>query len=683
MNSDGNNRNKRYDRLHAPEPLRDLPLWCVWAYEQYEGEPKPRKIPQYSLGGRRSGKQGTPEDLAKLTTFSVARDAAARRGLDGVGFALSKDAGVVALDFDHCIVDGKVDPTVLDLVSGTYAEKSPSGTGVRAFFTGAPDVLGNKKSRVDSSGFATEVFSSTGFVTVTGCMLDHVELVGLEDRVAPLPQKVVDFCRARFGASERSLGDVPDFTWGYEPRLGLSVDEMESLLDVLDPDMGRDDWVRVGMALHHECEGDDTGFDIWNDWSANGGKYPGEEALREQWDSFTRRMGPGRRQVTMASVIHMTKQADLRLTPSAEQIMARVDEIAGTAPSGGRGTPEDFEGKFPVLTMEQATQQPRPQWFIKGILPDADLAVLFGASGAGKSFVAFDMAAALARGIDWRGYRTRKAKVLMVVAEGSGGFAKRVKAYCRQHCIEVSALENLRAIYGAPNILDTKDVAQIVASVRVADADIVIWDTFAQVTPGANENAGEDMGRALANLRTLRSATGAMNFVVHHAGKDLSRGSRGWSGLKAAADAELEVSRSEQSDFREIRISKMKDGEDNLRWGFKLDTIVLGTDEDADPETSCVVMDAELRQPGPKKGVTLGVIQQNVLDAAKSCGAGSDGAAMEEVIDLAINGIPHDPKLRAGAKPPRDQRRNHVTRALKVLCDRGILRAQENRLYIA
>lgn len=357
--------------IHAPAPLHDLPFWCVWTYEQRPGEPKPRKVPQYSMGGRRTGKQGSPEDLAKLTTFAVARDAAARRGLDGVGFALTKDAGIVALDFDHCIYDGKVDPVVLDLVATTYAEKSPSGQGVRAFFASAADILGNRKSRAEPGKFATEAFSSSGFVTVTGWMLDHVELLGHEDRIAPLPQKVIDFCRNRFGTSTQPVV-AEDFTAGHEPKLGLSIDEMQALFAQLDPDMGRDDWIRVGMALHHECEGDDTGFDIWNDWSANGGKYPSEEALREQWDSFTRRMGPGRKQVTMKSVIHMTKQPELRLDASTVPSSEPPRQVPAPAAIVGQQVrlPEPFPGFMAdVVRLGLATAHKRqPGMLLLGVL---------------------------------------------------------------------------------------------------------------------------------------------------------------------------------------------------------------------------------------------------------------------------------------------------------------------------
>lgn len=648
-----------HKRLEAPAPLRELQGWLLWRYELHPGESKPRKVPYYAGGSRRSGAQGSPEDRAKLVTFAAAKAAAARLGMEGVGLALLGDWGVAALDFDHCVgPNGELPAAIKRIAQRTYAEYSPSGTGLRVFLKGD---LGNRKARAKDGDYGVETFSSSGFVTFTGNALPHVDLVGYEDKVADVDEFTRTFCEERLAtANQPALTD--DFMAGYEPRLGLTVDEMESYLDVLDPDMGRDDWVRVGMALHHECEGDDTGFDMWNDWSANGGKYPGEEALREQWDSFTRRMGPGRRQVTMASVIHMTKQRELLLTPSAEQIMARVDEIAGSAPSSFAGTPEDFEGKFPAWSMAQAMARPPGRWFIKGVLPEADLAILYGASGAGKSFVAFDMAAALSRGVDWRGHRVRQCRVLMVVAEGAGGFAKRVKAYCQQNCIEVADLGHLSVVYDAPNILDAEDVTQIAATIRATGADIVIWDTFAQITPGANENAGEDMGRALGNLRTLRAATDAMNWLVHHAGKDLSRGSRGWSGLKAAADAEIEVTRDEQTGSREIRISKMKDGEDNLRWGFKLETLTVGVDQDGDPETSCVVIEADARKSDEpaKAGKRRGRVENHLLEMLETFGDRSM-VPVAEFVAAAANALP------APEEGKRDTRRQVVTRALDKL----------------
>jgi hypothetical protein len=666
--------------IHVPLPLQDLQLWCVWAFEEHVDEPKPRKVPHYSAGGRRHGRQGCPADREKLTTFAVARDAAARGGMDGVGFALMADAGVIALDFDKCVTDGKVDRSVLDLVVGTYAEYSPSGTGIRAFFFGASDVLGNPKSLATADQFGVEIFSSTGFVTVTGNVLDHVDLINGRDHIEPLPASVIEFCAKRFSASTAPAALDGDFTIGREPRLNLTVERMVELLGALDPDMGRDDWIRVGIALHHESDGDDTGFDIWDDWSAGGATYPSTEGLRVQWDSF-RGATPGKRSITMASVIDMTKKLELCLNLDAASYAQRADDIISKLPKAdGVRTPDGFAGKFPVYSACDAAGRQSGEWFIKGVVPKAGLIVLYGASGTGKSFVAFDLMASVARGVEWRGYRVKKSKVVFVVAEGSGGVGKRIKAYCQHNKIAADDLA-IGIILSVPNVLDTDDIAELVVSVKACGADIVVIDTFAQVTSGANENSGEDMGRALRNLDLIREATGATIMIVHHAGKDLARGLRGWSGIRAAADAEIEVSGS--GDNRLVKVTKMKDGDDNIQLGFRLSTLIVGVDGDGDSETSCVVeyiaacSSKKANAPGRS-----GANQRRVMDRARACGAETPrGASMETVIDQSINAVPYDPAASAGSKVPRDQRRSHVVRALGALSDKGLLVVVGDRVY--
>jgi len=168
---------------------------------------------------------------------------------------------------------------------------------------------GNYKSPTAGNDYGFEVFSSIGFVTFTGNAVPYTDLLGLEDTIADLDALVAPLCAARFPATQQRKVDPDDFMAGREPKIGLSVAQMEELLSVLDADMPREDWIRVGMALHHECDGEDTGFDIWNDWSEKGVKYPSEENLRGQWDSFERRKGSGQHQVTMASVMRMAQDS--------------------------------------------------------------------------------------------------------------------------------------------------------------------------------------------------------------------------------------------------------------------------------------------------------------------------------------------------------------------------------------
>jgi hypothetical protein len=165
------------------------------------------------------------------------------------------------------------------------------------------------------------------------------------------------------------------------------------------------------------------------------------------------------------------------------------------------------------------------------------------------------------------------------------------------------------------------------------------------------------MGKALSHCKALHRHTGAVVLLVHHSGKDTSKGARGWSGIRAAADAELEVVREESG--RWLRLSKQKDGEDELRWGFDLEVVQLGVDEDLDPVTSCVVIEAEVPVAEGQKRV-LGPVEKVVMDVVRGQCAGGLRAPVEGVVSEAAGRL---------VKPEgaRDTRRQRVRQSLNRL----------------
>lgn len=68
------------------------------------------------------------------------------------------------------------------------------------------------------------------------------------------------------------------------PTEPVNWDEVQSAIDMIDPDCSRDQWIEVGMALH--LAGGDEALPIWNNWSAKGKKYPGEREILQQWRAF-------------------------------------------------------------------------------------------------------------------------------------------------------------------------------------------------------------------------------------------------------------------------------------------------------------------------------------------------------------------------------------------------------------
>ena len=74
---------------------------------------------------------------------------------------------------------------------------------------------------------------------------------------------------------------------------------------------------------------------------------------------------------------------------------------------------------------------------------------------------------------------------------------------------------------------------------RIVNRELI--DTLAQVTPGANENSGEHMNAIIKRCQRIMSELNCLVIIVHHSGKDASRGSRGWSGMRAALDTEINI----------------------------------------------------------------------------------------------------------------------------------------------
>lgn len=638
--------------LRCPDALRQLPGWLIWRYEA-NPKGKDRKVPYYVGGGRRHFEHGSVDDRSRLTTFDAACAAAARKGFAGVGLALMPEFGVVALDFDNCVGPGGVLPEVEQLVAGTYAEYSPSGAGVRAFVRGE---LGNHKSGGEPYGF--ETFSSRGFVTFTGQVLEVTELLGDENTIAPLAADVRALARRRFGeraspAAERS----DDPLMAYEPPVGLSAEQLGTLLDTIDPDAPHDVWLHAGMAVHHETDGE--GFELWHDWSMRGSKYPGEDELARRWASFGRESG---RPVTARYLLKQAKDAGQPLDVDAVALDDFADETApGGQAEGASGG--DKPMKFKVLPAGEFSQGEPPEWIVKGLLPRAELVVLYGESGSGKSFMALDIGMAVARGQAWRGLRVKAGRVVYVAAEGGGGFRNRLKAYAQQHQVDLAGVP-FGVVHAAPNLLLKPDALELAKAIKASGgADVVVVDTWAQATPGGNENSAEDMGRALAHCRGIHIATGAVVVLVHHAGKDTSKGARGWSGLRAAADAELEVQRLPAG--RVLKVTKQKDGDDSGAWGFELEAIAVGVDADGDEITSCVVAEAPVPQvqvsQGKGRPAASGKWQTLVIEVVAEFGLSQSRMAVADVVAEALR---RAPPVEDGK---RDQRKKSISRALQEL----------------
>lgn len=442
----------------------------------------------------------------------------------------------------------------------------------------------------------------------------------------------------------------------------ITIEELRDMLTHHDPACDRDAWVRVMAAIHYETQGGPDGLDLVDEWSRGGGKkYAGREDVERVWRSFH---GQGDRLITAASL--RTEQA------------ATIDDFDVVAPEAVAATiAENGNSRFRLIPAAEFAQGRDVAWLVRNVIPQAELVVVYGESGSGKSFLILDLVAAIARGIPWRDLRTVSGPVVYICAEGVAGFRRRLRAYSHQTAVALDGLR-LKVIGDAPNLLEGKDALAVAKSiVEDGGASVIVVDTLSAVTPGANENAGEDMGTVIAHCKGLHRATGATVVLIHHSGKDAAKGARGWSGLRAAADAEIEVIRhGEESDCtRTATVTKQKDGEDGAIFGFKLAPVLLGVNDEGEDITSCVIEHVEAPKQEAKSR-DLGGVERDVYKVLSDMMPLDGGGTSVDVEDL-IAGVM---KGMVKSDKGKDQRRTRVRRALESLARSEIIGLQDGRV---
>lgn len=242
----------------------------------------------------------------------------------------------------------------------------------------------------------------------------------------------------------------------------------------------------------------------------------------------------------------------------------------------------------PTSARELADQYSHSLYLIKGLIPAEGIGMIYGPSGSSKGFFVLDIAAAIAAGEGWQGRQTKKSDVVIVNLEGSASFPLRLRAWREAHRIELPS--RLFVINDAPiNITDPTQVERLAKGIVSSNINVglIVIDTLARASPGIDENSSEGMGGVIAGSEQLQRLTGGMVALVHHVGKDATKGPRGHSSMLAALDFAIEIER--VGTQKTWRLTKAKDGEDGIGGNYTLSRIPLGEDADGDQISSCVV----------------------------------------------------------------------------------------------
>lgn len=141
-----------------------------------------------------------------------------------------------------------------------------------------------------------------------------------------------------------------------ETKSDFSAEEINEALNHISPDCSYDDWIKIGMALHHEFG--PSGFALWNAWSKKGSKYPkkGEPSLYDHWKSFKPHTHP----VTLGTLLKKAiengfeKKKNFQEEPFSFEVPSVIDISFFTF--------SDF-GEFPIFEPPPSLLREIYKWF--------------------------------------------------------------------------------------------------------------------------------------------------------------------------------------------------------------------------------------------------------------------------------------------------------------------------------
>jgi hypothetical protein len=301
-------------------------------------------------------------------------------------------------------------------------------------------------------------------------------------------------------------------------------------------------------------------------------------------------------------------------------------------------------------------------WLIDGLIRVGERSDMYGQAGAGKTYLALDMGFSIAQGKPWMGRNTLQGLVLYIASENPQSVEARMKGFKTHYNYNGDAL----CIYKKPFDLfnsdkDSDDLIEFIdtaSNTKGKPFRLIIFDTLSKVMVGANENLTADMNRVMAKIDRVIANAQAHCMVLHHSGKDESKGARGSNSLLGAIDTELRVQRLQST--RYIEVTKQRDGEDGTKIGFDLQSTLL-KDQDGNPI---------LNEKGEPLNIAIIVAKDSPTTLAKSTRVNKIEKAILGDLEN-TEGLNRTQFVKAIANKVGHSKTNHVYKKLAYLISIG------------
>lgn len=415
----------------------------------------------------------------------------------------------------------------------TLRQETPSG-GCQLIFYATNDDRARTTAQVLAEGIDTRGLG--GMIVVPP--MPQREWEDEAAPIAPAPESILTDLAAKSGRARRGPIAAANTAEATEQDLALARD----LASQFRPSENYGEWIFEIAAFHDLTKGSDEGLEITAEWTEDENFPDGVDEVRAKWDSFT--VGGG---VTVAHLFKRVKAA------GGEPYRTLMNMLPGdSAPAGSAPAPADVVKREKAIRtrfqfqspseFRRAVEQPTP--IVDGFIYGRGQYLLFGAWGLGKTFLAMDLALAIAHRFEkWHGRRLYMDRPVAYLAfEGEYALPSRLAAWEKHHDRKIDE-DRVRFWSGHASLIEKEDRDALLASINEFTPGLVVVDTLSAASPGADENGGADMGQILAWGRSVSREAGASVLFVHHPPRHNPRAARGHSTLEANTDGVLRLER--------------------------------------------------------------------------------------------------------------------------------------------
>jgi RecA/RadA recombinase len=257
----------------------------------------------------------------------------------------------------------------------------------------------------------------------------------------------------------------------------------------------------------------------------------------------------------------------------------RLKKAKANAEAEAAMRPQPIPKLLPWYAEGERRDQSR-SWLVEDMIPQSSVGLIVGASGAGKTFLALELAVAVSEGRDFFGKSTQKGSVLFIAAEGEYTIPSRLHAARRGNEPTGNKVYwvDFREKLGEPEVLDkvikqTKIINEQLVASGCDPIGLILIDTMIAAFPVNNWNDASQVNEVYDMMRHLQKDLNVGVIGIHHHGKDKDKGAAGSHYLRGGADFMLEVFRDDRDHAdhrRRFKLSKNRFGREGDEWYFRL-----------------------------------------------------------------------------------------------------------------